>query len=180
MISLLEMDNCKAAPTPITAAIDSATPRLNSHQRRWFMTAVGCIGWLVNTGRPDVAYAHSRVSQHMADPTQSALAAVKRICRYLKGAAHYVLSAPLHGVSGWQFYCDSDFAGNAEVQNCRRAQNGYLAIETLAPVLWASKVSSVAFAHPDIDEAHADISSGAAETYCAANATFNFLHLSYG
>ena len=44
---------------------------------------------------------------------------------------------------------------------------------------WASKVSSVAFAHPDIGEAHADISSGAAEIYSAANATYNILALSY-
>ena len=48
-----------------------------------------------------------------------------------------------------------------------------------APVLWGSKVSSVCFAHPDIGEAHADISSGAAEVYAAGNATFEFLHLSY-
>jgi len=48
-----------------------------------------------------------------------------------------------------------------------------------APVMWASKVSSVAFAHPLIGEAHADISSGAAEVYCAANATMDILHLSY-
>ena len=44
---------------------------------------------------------------------------------------------------------------------------------------WASKVSSVAFAHPDIGEAHADISSGAAEIYLVANATYNILALSY-
>ena len=45
--------------------------------------------------------------------------------------------------------------------------------------MWGSKVSSVAFAHPDIGEAHADTSSGAAEVYAAANATYEFLHLSY-
>jgi hypothetical protein len=45
--------------------------------------------------------------------------------------------------------------------------------------MWGSKVSSVAFAHRDIGEAHADVSSGAAEVYAAANATFEFLHLSY-
>ena len=44
---------------------------------------------------------------------------------------------------------------------------------------WASKVSSVAFAHPDIGEAHADISSKATEIYSAANATYNVLALSY-
>ena len=52
-------------------------------------------------------------------------------------------------------------------------------MENEAPVDWASKVSSVAFAHPLIGEAHADISSGAAEVYAAANATFEILHLSY-
>ena len=33
--------------------------------------------------------------------------------------------------------------------------------------------------HPDIGEAHADISSGASETYGTANATFDFLHMGY-
>ena len=46
-------------------------------------------------------------------------------------------------------------------------------------MLWGSKVSSVAFAHPKIGEAHPDMSSGAAEVYAAGNASFDFLHLSY-
>ena len=65
------------------------------------------------------------------------------------------------------------------MQNKRRNQNGYIATQNDAPVDWASKVSSVAFAHPDIGEAHADIPSGAAEIYAAANATYNILALSY-
>ena len=65
------------------------------------------------------------------------------------------------------------------MQNKRRNQNGYIATQNDAPVDWASKVSSVAFAHPDIGEAHADISSGAVEIYAAANATSNILALSY-
>ena len=54
-----------------------------------------------------------------------------------------------------------------------------MAIQGGAPVYWASKVSSVAFAHPKIGEAHADLSSGAAEVYAAANACNEFLYLSY-
>ena len=65
-------------------------------------------------------------------------------------------------MGGWEFYCDSDFARNGEEQNKRRSQNGFIATLNGAPVLWGSKVSSVAFAHQDIGEAHADISSGAA------------------
>ena len=45
--------------------------------------------------------------------------------------------------------------------------------------MWASKVTSVAFAHPNIGESHADISSGSAEIYCASNAINDMLHLSY-
>ena len=74
--------------------------------------------------------------------------------------------------------------GNAETQNERKSQNGFVALqgeaeEDMVPSKWSSKKSSVAFAHPEIGEAHADISSSAAEVYCAANATFDILHLSY-
>ena len=205
-LHLLEWNDLSThnAHTPIACPIEGGDP-LSGQDRSKFMTAVECLGWLVNTGRPDIAYAHSRVAQHMASPTSSAMTAVKRICKYLKRTSHLCLSVHLHGydreaydhiqglhmahkrASGhdtatstiWEFYSDSDFAGNAEIQNKRRSQNGYIAISDGAPVLWGSKVTSVAFAHPDIGEAHADISSGAAETYCAANATFEMLYLSY-
>ena len=35
------------------------------------------------------------------------------------------------------------------------------------------------FAHPDMEEPHADIASGAAEIYTAANATYSIAALSY-
>ena len=70
-------------------------------------------------------------------------------------------------------------AGNSEAQNKRRSQNGEIAVLNKAPVAWASKVSSVGFAHPDIGEAHADRSSGAAEVYGAGEASRNLLALSY-
>jgi hypothetical protein len=103
---------------------------------------------------------------------------------YLKGAKHLCLRGSLDSARApengdWGFYCDSDFAGNDEDQNKRRSQNGRICLLNGVPVDWGSKVSSVAFAHPQIEEAHADMSSGAAEVYSAANATFDFLHLSY-
>ena len=80
---------------------------------------------------------------------------------------------------GWSFYCDSDFAGNAETQNKRRSQNGYIALCDGAPVLWGSKVTSIAFASERIGEAHPDRSSSSAEVYAADNASQEFVHLSY-
>ena len=199
-LPVLGLEQCKPVSTPISDPIPADSPPLDPPSRRKFMTAVGCLGWLVNTGRPDCAYAHSRIAQHMALPTEGALNAVLRVFRYLKGTANLALSAPLYGPDidvetafdrlslqestrkvdhGWRFFCDTDFAGNCEPQNRRRSQNGVVAMQNGAAVFWASKVSSVAFAHPDIGEAHADTSSGAAEIYGAANATYDILHLSY-
>ena len=136
----------------------------------------------------------------MAAPTKSAFSAIQRVFQYLQGSKDYCLRARLNGKEtiakdllqnngteindSWWLYCDSDHAGNSETQNARKSQNGFLAAqgeteEDLAPTKWSSKKSSVAFAHPLIGEAHADISSSAAEVYCAANATFDILALSY-
>ena len=137
----------------------------------------------------------------MASPTESAMDAVKTCCGYLKANPNFVLSTlldppdidfsnalnarseldlnadPDAGI--WECFSDSDHAGNAEVQNKRRSQNGCIAVCNGAAIMWVSKVSSVAFAVPEINEAHADVSSAAAEIYAAANAANEFLHLSY-
>ena len=82
-------------------------------------------------------------------------------------------------INVWEFYTDSDHAGNAEEQNRRRSQNGMVCMINGAPYKWASKASSVTFATPLIGEAHADMSSGAAEVYAAGNATLDILAFSY-
>ena len=48
-----------------------------------------------------------------------------------------------------------------------------------APVMWASKVTSVAMADKRIKEAHADMSSAAAELYAAGNASMDFMYLNH-
>ena len=196
-ISLLQLDdmiNGKLPTTPISVPIDPSSSVLSSEDRAWFMTAVGCLGWLVETGRPDVALAHSRIAQHMAKSNQSAMDTVRRVFLYLYGARNMVLSCHTQsedvdlcyyrGESSeepttWEFYVDSDFAGNAEEQNRRRSQIGIVALQNGFPVFWSSKVSSVAFADEAIGESHADTSSGAAEVYAAGNCTYDFLYLAH-
>ena len=58
-------------------------------------------------------------------------------------------------------------------------QNGHIITCDGAPVHYGSKVSSITFTHPNINESHVDISSGANEIYAAGNATQECLHLSY-
>ena len=149
------------------------------------------------TCRPDVAHAYSRLGHHQANPTESAMDGLRHCYRYLIGSKNWGLSGSIHkpdrvlsqpifadlgGVVndqyGWQFFVDTDFAGNAEVQNKRRSQVGILGTLNYVPVFWKSSVIQC-YANENFDEDHPDRSSGASETRGAGNATMDFLHLSY-
>ena len=183
----------KAHRRPISRSVFTQEEKLTPGEHHYFLRALGMLGWLANTARPDVAYTHSRIGQHAATPTQEAMSAVTEAFLYLKDTPRLALSIELYDevkirqiytnrpdcTERWKFYCDSDYAGNQETQNKRRSQNANVFMVDGAPVHWCSKVSSVAFAHPDIGEAHADLSSGACEVYAAGNAAQDLLHFSY-
>ena len=189
--------------TPISTDVDFGSKLIPSDQCKTYMTGIGIAGWFANTVRPDISFAHSRLSQYLAAPTESAMSALKHLFGYLESTTKSCLRGDLyshdmdptiddvHQDSGlgsanhryWEFYVHTDFASNPDPANKRKSQIGYIALvkngQRRSPVLWGSKTSSVAFALEGIGEAHADISSGAAEVYGSANATFEFLHLRY-
>jgi hypothetical protein len=175
---VLEWNHLKSVSSPMDAPISSDSPELSPEMKTKCLTAIGMLGWLSNTARPDITYAHSRIGQHQSHLTEAVLQALQRVFRYLKGTSDYGIRSPLYEDyenqaarpeldprhhDGWEFFVDSDFAGNSEPQNHRRSQTGYIALLNGAPVYWSSKVTSVAFADKNIGDAHADISSGAAE-----------------
>ena len=186
-------DSGRVPVSPITDSIDATTRALDQSEIKKFLTATGMLGWLASTVRLDVAYTYSRIAQHCAKPTISAMEAVLKAFRYLKDARDWCISAPVYeddrhpvietGTTTlnptWRFMCDSDHAGNAETENRRRSQNGLMITQNTAPCVWQSKASSVAFACEKIGEAHADVSSAAVEIYSAGNATFDILATSY-
>ena len=192
-LSILDVPSRKSS-TPMASPIDTDSPSLDLAQKREYLTALGMLGWLAQTVRCDVAYAFSRLGQHCANPSHSALKAVKKVFSYLYETKDLGIRAPLYledqhiveinyepynAVNAWRFYSDSDHAGNSEIQNRRRSQNGLVITHNDAPVYWQSKASSVAFASSRIGEAHADISSGAVEIFAAGNATMDIISISY-
>jgi hypothetical protein len=80
-------DSTKTTSTPFNQQInvDGLSPALNDLDTKQFMVAVGSFGWMANTCRPDIAYAHSRLAQHLSTPTESAWEAVIHLCDYLRG-----------------------------------------------------------------------------------------------
>ena len=203
MIHNLKLDPSifRRCRTPISAPIEDHTS-LSEDEAAFFMSGTGMIGWLAVTGRPDLKYAHSRISQHLATPNVGALKALMHAIRYSYFTRDYCLHQSVSDGETWSMSCDSDQSGNTEVQNRRRSQMGYLAMFGSAPVVWGSKASTVQFddwndmsaeaqvqldlvsggvpvCHPAMDDLHPDMSSAAAEVYAASIALAEFLHLSY-
>ena len=71
-------------------------------------------------GRPDIKYAHSRISQHTAKLCRGALKALKHCIAYCKETQYWCFRQTANGKDvGGRFYSDSGHAGNAEIQNER-------------------------------------------------------------
>ena len=181
---------------PISQPINEDSPKLAGKMIHLFLSGNGCVAWLMNTIRLDVAYAFSRIGQHSAAPSISALQTLAHTISYLEQHKHLCLSQRLYPEDlpvehatesnkpcapqlGFRFYTDSDHAGNAEKQNKRRSQNGTVTTLYDVAVDWTSKVSSIAFATPLVGESHAEMSSGGNEIYAAGNATYGILDHSY-
>ena len=106
------------------------------------------LGWLASTVRLDVSYAYSRIAQHCASPTIDALKAVYKTFAYLRDTKNLCLCSELYEgdfdainlarlqgepTNEYRFLVDADHAGNAEVQNKRKSQNGELALVNSTP-----------------------------------------------
>ena len=141
----VNMRDCIPMHVPFTGSITDLK-ELSADRRQWFITAVGMIGWLSHTTRPDIRYAYSRVAQHVAKPCQGAFDKLVQIVRCLATTAKLSLRQELNVHVPLRCYCDADFAGNAEVGNAGRSQHGYIILrECSHGVLFEGVVHKVWF-----------------------------------
>ena len=81
---------------PISQPINEDSPKLVGKMIHLFLSGNGCVAWLSNTIRLDVAYAFSRIGQHSAAPNISALQALAQTVSYLEQHKHLCLSQKLY------------------------------------------------------------------------------------
>jgi hypothetical protein len=158
---------------------------LTPDKRKVFMSGLGMLGWLVSCIRADCAYAYSMIASGMARPTKLMMDHLFWVTRYLKGTSTFggitssTSMSPDTSHTMWRHYCDSDQGAEQSPENKGKARCGQISMANNFPVVWKSKSTSVAMAHPRMKGGHADVSSGACEIYGAAQANFNILFLSY-
>ena len=103
---------------------------------RKFRSIVGCLSYLVNLTRPDLAFSFSQLIKFLQCPGDAHLAAAYRVLAYVKGTLNQGLSYHDPGVgkrntlSGW---VDGDFASDIDT---RKSVTGYLIVLNGGPVSW--------------------------------------------
>ena len=99
---------------------------VDPHVHRKHRSIVGCISYLVNMTRPDLAFSFSQLSKFLQQPGETHLATVYRVLAYVRGTLNQGIyfHDPRAGkrsiLSGW---VDSDFASDVDSQ---RSVTGYL------------------------------------------------------
>ncbi len=103
---------------------------------RKYRSISGCLSYLVNMTRPDLAYSFSQLSKFLQCPGDAHLAAAYRVLAYVKGTLNQGLSYHDPGVgkrntlSGW---VDSDFA--SDIIDTRKSVTGYLMVLMMMPFI---------------------------------------------
>eukprot|EP00698_Gefionella_okellyi_P023873 TRINITY_DN8277_c0_g3_i1.p1 TRINITY_DN8277_c0_g3~~TRINITY_DN8277_c0_g3_i1.p1 ORF type:complete len:323 (-),score=75.21 TRINITY_DN8277_c0_g3_i1:280-1146(-) len=140
ILERMDMLNCRAVKTPLALgaklSFSDDAPLLEANEHALYREAVGGLVYLVSCTRPDLAFAMSALSQHVAKPQQHHLTALKHVLRYLKGSADRSLiirgnTTPLTG------YVDADFAND---EATRRSVSGYVFLFGDSAIAWKSRI----------------------------------------
>ncbi|XP_047331351.1 secreted RxLR effector protein 161-like [Impatiens glandulifera] len=120
---------CKLGKSEEEKKIDTTT----------YKQIVGSLMYLTAT-RPDIMFVVSLLTRFMDCPTESHLAAAKRVLRYLKGTMDFGIFYKSKGQQNLIAYTDSDYAGDL---SDRKSTSGYAFMFCSGVVSWSSKKQPV-------------------------------------
>ena len=145
VLERFNMTNCKGIDTPVEKNINLSkemSPKNSDEKEKMknipYSNAVGSLMYAMMCTRPDICYGVGLVSRFQIYPGFEHWKAVKRILRYLKSTADYVLvyqgkDLKLIG------YSDADWAGDPDE---RKSTSGYAYILNGGAISWSSKKQS--------------------------------------
>ncbi|KAE8247330.1 hypothetical protein A4X06_0g4533 [Tilletia controversa] len=135
------MTNCKPSDTPMSEASKGLGPREGSvattQERHYYAALVGCLLWLAQGTRMDIAFQVGKLARFMANPSEDHVAAAKRVLRYLAGTRELGLRFRHSDLAQLVGYSDSDHGSDPTT---RRSVTGYVFYLYGNPVTWRSKL----------------------------------------
>jgi hypothetical protein len=137
------MMDAKSAPTPLPErpAADNQN-NVPFEDINLFQQLIGCLIYLSNVTRPDIAYAVGYLARNMQKPSQADWSHGKRVLRYLKGtrdlSINYAEQDQLVG------YSDASYAETKD----RKSVSGYVFMQARAPITWRSSKQDITAQSP--------------------------------
>ena len=111
LLKKFDLSDCSSAKTPMATA---SKLELNTKESKIdisnYRVMVVSLLYLIES-RPDIIFATCLCARFQADPRESHLIAIKRICRYLKGSPNLGIWYPRKSGFGIIGYSDADYAG---------------------------------------------------------------------
>jgi Reverse transcriptase (RNA-dependent DNA polymerase)/gag-polypeptide of LTR copia-type len=102
-----------------------------------YQQMIGHLMYAMVHTRPDIAFALGKLSQHLTDPAEHHMAALKNLMRYLRSTIRYRLKYSRGGNPRLVMHSDADWAGQ---RSDRKSTSGSVGLLCNCAVTWASKV----------------------------------------
>ena len=120
------MQDCRSRETPCEPKLEYTEDAEKMKEPRRYREAVGSLIYLSTCTRPDITFVVSKLSQHLAEPSEEHWNTVKHVLRYLKGTAEKELCFKKCETEklGLKVYSDADWASDA---TDRHSTSGYCA-----------------------------------------------------
>lgn len=138
------MENCKPVGTPCDTNQKLKITDVNEENslvgKVPYQEAVGCLLFLAQATRPDIAFAVNNVSRFNNNHAQIHWQAVKRIMRYLSATIAMKLRYMKGHTSNIQAYCDADWASDVDQ---RKSCSGFVIKMGSAAISWGSKKQTI-------------------------------------
>ncbi|KAK9732196.1 hypothetical protein QE152_g13029 [Popillia japonica] len=130
------MGDANSVTTPAECSAHNIDDSVEPAQGIPYREAVGSLMYLTIATRPDIAYAVSRVSETLENPTISNWKAVKRIFRYLKGSMDFGILYEKESNDKLEAFSDADYAGDLDT---RRSRSGIVCKFKNGAISWSSR-----------------------------------------
>ena len=131
------MDSCKPRGTPCEMKLDSHSESTEGVDITKYREMVGSLVYAMVCTRPDLSFVVTKLSQHLASPTQGDLVTLKHVFQYIQGTVNQGLLFTKQNTE-LSAYCDADWGSTCED---RRSITGYcFSLSPNGPLIsWKSK-----------------------------------------
>lgn len=129
-----EMTDCKPVNTPMETGI-RLEKASDSDNRLPYQNLIGCLNYLAQNSRPDIAHAVSVLSQFNNCYDEIHYKCAKRVLRYLKGTSDFALTFRKSGKLELLGYVDADWGGSYD----RKSFTGLMFILGENLITWESR-----------------------------------------